>query len=157
MAPARCVRPAAIEGGGAEGERADGLSPEIVALLEQPLNRKLVARRKAPTGELRRYLEGHVVVQQANRIFGFGNWGSELAGPIEYRPLSTVDGSNGCGIYSATVRVTVRGCEPHADVGSGAVVEPTAEGHDTAIKAAVTDALKRACRFLYVRWNTKHR
>ena len=38
-------------------EQASGLSPEIVQLLEQPLDRKLVARRKSPTGEVLRYLE----------------------------------------------------------------------------------------------------
>ena len=129
----------------AEGTELPGLSPEIVKLLQQPLNRKLVARRRSVNGETRRYLEGHVVIQQANRIFGLGQWGSDLAGPIEYRPLSP-DGSAGYGIYTATVRVTVRGSEPHVDVGSGAVAEPTAEGHDTAIKGAVTDALKRAFR-----------
>jgi hypothetical protein len=38
-------------------EQLPGLSPEIVTLLEQPLDRKLVARRKAPGGEMLRYLE----------------------------------------------------------------------------------------------------
>lgn len=130
----------------AEGAELAGLSPEIINLLEQPLNRKLVARRRSGHGETRRYLEGHVVIQQANRIFGLGQWGSDLAGPIEYRPLLSPDGSNGYGIYTATVRVTVRGSEPHVDVGTGAVAEPTAEGHDTAVKGAVTDAMKRAFR-----------
>ena len=125
-----------------------GLRPEIIALLEQPLNRKLVARRRGPSGDTLRYLEGHVVIQQANRVFGYGQWSSELAGPIEYRPLTHgSEGSNGLGIYSASVRVSVRGCQPHSDVGTGAVADPTAEGHDTAMKAAVTDALKRAFRF----------
>ena len=156
MATAGSVEPPAV-GGPLSDSPHQGLSPEIVALLEQPLNRKLVARRRTVQGETLRYLEGHVVIQQANRVFGYGNWGSELAGPIEYRPLATSDGTNGHGIYSASVRVTVRGCQPHADVGTGAVVEPTTEGHDTAIKGAVTDALKRAFRVFYVRWNTKQR
>jgi hypothetical protein len=34
-----------------------GLSAEIVTLLEQPLNRKLVARRKSASGDMLRYLE----------------------------------------------------------------------------------------------------
>src|SRR5689334_17212270 len=127
-------------------DQLPGLSANIVRLLGQPLDRKLVARRKAPGGEMLRYLEGHVVVEQANHIFGFGNWGSELAGPIDYRPLPGAD-SGWHGMYTATVRVTVRGCEPHADVGTGTVSDSTPEGHDTAIKAAVTDGLKRGFRF----------
>jgi len=137
-------RLAPVESDGSEQLR--GLSPEIVRLLGQPLDRKLVARRKAPGGEMLRYLEGHVVVEQANRIFGFGNWGSELVGPIDYRPLAG-DDSGWHGMYTATVRVTIRGCEPHADVGTGTVSDSTPEGHDTAIKAAVTDGLKRGFRF----------
>src|SRR5205823_727378 len=50
------------------------------------------------------------------------------------------------GIYTATVRVRVRGCLPKADVGSATTADDTAEAHETAIKAAVTDAMKRALR-----------
>ena len=48
--------------------------------------------------------------------------------------------------YAATVRVTVPGSPSRTDVGFHAVVEETAEGHETAFKGAVTDALKRALR-----------
>jgi len=50
------------------------------------------------------------------------------------------------GMYTATVRVTVRGCQPKADVGCGFVAEETPEAHEAAYKGAVTDALKRALR-----------
>ena len=136
----------ALAGSSLPPEHLPGLGSDIVALLEQPLNRKLVARRKSANGELLRYLEGHVVIQQANRIFGFGNWGSELVAPVEYRPFASGD-SSACGIYSATVRVSINGCKSYADVGTGAVTEASAEAHDTAMKSAVTDALKRALRF----------
>ena len=153
MARASRVAPA---GSSLPPEDRPGLGCDVLALLEQPLNRKLVARRKSTSGELLRYLEGHVVIQQANRIFGFGNWGSELVAPVEYRSFASGDGG-ACGIYSATVRVTVLGCNSYADVGTGAVSEASPEAHDTAMKSAVTDGLKRALRFFYVRWNTKHR
>ena len=48
--------------------------------------------------------------------------------------------------YAATVRVTVPGSPSRTDVGFQTVAEETAEGHETASKGAVTDALKRALR-----------
>ena len=48
--------------------------------------------------------------------------------------------------YSATVRVNVPGSVPRTDVGFHTVAEETGEGHESAIKGAVTDALKRALR-----------
>ena len=48
--------------------------------------------------------------------------------------------------YSAPVRVSVAGALPRTDVGVHPVAEETFDGHDTAIKGAVTDGLKRAFR-----------
>ena len=48
--------------------------------------------------------------------------------------------------YSATVRVTVPGAPSRTDVGFQPVSDDSAEGHETAYKGAVTDALKRALR-----------
>ena len=48
--------------------------------------------------------------------------------------------------YAATVRVDVPGAPSRTDVGLHAVNDDTAEGHETACKGAVTDALKRALR-----------
>ena len=48
--------------------------------------------------------------------------------------------------YSAPVRVTVAGALPRTDVGVHPVTEDTLDGHDTAMKAAVTDGMKRAFR-----------
>ena len=56
------------------------------------------------------------------------------------------DATAAVGMYSATVRVTARGCPPKADVGCGFVAEETPEAHEAAYKGAVTDALKRALR-----------
>ena len=44
------------------------------------------------------------------------------------------------------MRVTVPGSSPRTDVGFHAVTEETVEGHETAFKGCVTDALKRALR-----------
>ena len=48
--------------------------------------------------------------------------------------------------YAATVRVDVPGAPSRTDVGFHAVNDDTVEGHETAYKGAVTDALKRALR-----------
>ena len=48
--------------------------------------------------------------------------------------------------YSAPVRVTVAGALPRTDLGVHPVAEDNFDGHDTAMKGAVTDGLKRAFR-----------
>ena len=48
--------------------------------------------------------------------------------------------------YSAPVRVSVAGALSRTDVGVHPVAEDNFDGHDTAIKGAVTDGLKRAFR-----------
>jgi DNA repair and recombination protein RAD52 len=119
-----------------------GLPSDVHTLLAEPLDPSLVAERRGPHGQAVRYLEGWVAISQANRIFGFDGWGTEIVGEVGYRPLF---GDN-LGMYTATVRLTVRGWPPHADVGCALVKEPTAEAHESAYKGAVTDALKRALR-----------
>ena len=58
----------------------DGLSPAVTQALGQPLDPGIVSRRKGRGGKFFDYLEGHVVIDQANRIFGHGGWGYELVG-----------------------------------------------------------------------------
>ena len=124
------------------------LPREVVELLGQPLDPKLVARRKGPRGSgLVAFIEGFRAIDQANRIFGYGNWGGEVVGDICYQQLQLGgEPHETAGMYWATVRVRVRDCASRSDVGCGFATEATVEAHDTAIKAAVTDALKRALR-----------
>ena len=128
----------------------DGLSPTVTQALGQSLDPSLVSQRKGRGGKFYDYLEGHVVIEQANRIFGYGGWGYELAGDVTLRQIETVDTQTGevkvASAYSAPVRVTVAGALPRTDIGVHPVAEDTLDGHDTAIKAAVTDGLKRAFR-----------
>ena len=128
----------------------DGLSPAVSQALGQPLDPALVSQRKGRGGRSFDYLEGHAVIDQANLIFGYGSWGYELAGDVTLRQVETVDTQTGevkvsLG-YSAQVRVTVAGALPRTDIGVHPVAEDTFDGHDTAIKAAVTDGMKRAFR-----------
>ncbi len=128
----------------------DGLSPAVTQQLCQPLDSALVSQRKGRGGRSFDYLEGHAVIDQANRIFGYGGWGYELVGDVTLRRIETVNPQTGevkveQG-YSAPVRVTVAGALPRTDVGVHPVTEDNFDGHDTAIKGAVTDGMKRAFR-----------
>ena len=128
----------------------DGLSPAVTKALGQPIDPALVSQRKGRGGRVFDYLEGHVVIDQANRIFGSGGWGYELVENVTLRRIETVDSQTGevtvSQAYSAPVRVTVTGALPRTDIGVHPVAEDTVDGHDTAIKAAVTDGMKRAFR-----------
>ena len=128
----------------------DGLPPAVSQALGQPLDPALASQRKGRAGRSYDYLEGHVVIDQANLIFGYGGWGYELVGDVTLRRIETVDTQTGevkvsLG-YSAPVRVTVAGALPRTDIGVHPVAEDTLDGHDTAIKGAVTDGMKRAFR-----------
>ena len=128
----------------------DGLSPTVSQALGQPIDPELVSQRKGRGGRVFDYLEGHAVIDQANRIFGFGGWGYELVGDVTLRRIETVDPQTGevkvDQGYSAPVRVTVAGALPRTDIGVHPVAEDNFDGHDTAMKGAVTDGLKRAFR-----------
>ncbi len=128
----------------------DGLTPAVTNALSQPLDPTLVSQRKGRGGRVFDYLEGHAVIDQANKIFGFGGWGMELVGDVTLRRIETVDAQTGevkvSQVYSAPVRVTVAGALPRTDIGVHPVTEDTPDGHDTAIKGCVTDGMKRAFR-----------
>ena len=128
----------------------DGLPPAVTQKLGEPLDEGLVSHRKGRKGRTFAYLEGHAAIEQANRILGFGGWGYELVGDVTLREGESVDPKTGEAkpwrAYAATVRVTVPGSQPRTDTGFQAVADDTAEGHETAWKGSVTDALKRALR-----------
>ena len=128
----------------------DGLSPAVAKALSQPLDPGLVSQRRGRAGRSYSYIEGHTVIDQANEVFGYGGWGYELVGDVTLRQIEVVDPKSGevkrIRAYSAPVRVTVLGAPPRMDVGFHAVVDESADGHETACKGAVTDGLKRALR-----------
>ena len=128
----------------------DTLPPAVTAELARPIDPALVSQRRGRGGKTFSYIEGHVAIAQANTIFGFGGWGVELAGDVTLREIETVDPATGevtrTLAYSAPVRVTVPGAPPRTDIGFHAVTDETADGHETALKGAVTDGMKRALR-----------
>ena len=132
--------------------RTGRLSRAVRDRLAQPLDPELVSERTTEDGELVRYLEGWRAIEQANLVFGHDGWGAEVVGEVACRPLPAQGRGAGAAIYTATVRVTARGCPPHSDVGTAVARDATAEEHAAASKAAVTDALKRALRHFGARF-----
>ena len=128
----------------------DGLPPAVTAALGQPIDPALVSQRPGRAGRTVYYVEGHVAIAEANRVFGFGGWGYELVADVTLREIENVNPLTGevrrIRAYSSPVRVTIPGAPPRTDVGFHAVTEDTADGHETALKGAVTDGLKRALR-----------
>ncbi len=129
-----------------------GLAPAVAQQLDAPLDPSLVAQRKGRAGHTFPYLPGRVAIQQANRLLGYGGWGYDLVGAVTPRDITTRDAQTGAvahtTAYTATVRLHVPGMPPRTDVGFRVVAEESAQGHETAYKGAVTDALKRALRTL---------
>ena len=128
----------------------DGLAPSVARELARPLDPALVSRRPGGDGRTRAYLEGHVAIAEANRVFGPGGWGYELAGEVTLREIEAVDPATGeasrVRAYSAPVTVSVPGAPPRTDVGFSAVAEESASGHEEALKGAVADGMVRALR-----------
>lgn len=105
------------------------------------------AKQFGPKGD---YLEGWFCMAEANRIFGHGGWSYSL---IKCDPVMQSERKigksqkDGWGVtYVATVRVDVAGVV-REDVGAGHGYDvDLGLAHESAIKEAVTDALKRALR-----------
>ena len=113
--------------------------------LSQPINPDNVSFREGGGGQKLAYVESWHVIQEANRIFGFGGWSSET---LEARLVSEGKDKNGNFIFSyiAKVRVTV-GNVIREGYGSGhgrGGKMSDGEKHESAIKEAESDARKRA-------------
>ena len=122
-----------------------GFSAKQVQALRRQPNRSHIRTREAHGRELT-YLEGWYAISEANRIFGFDGWSRET---IESRcVLARENRGTFLAVYLARVRVTVQADgatiirEGHG-TGEGRGTSP-GEVHDIALKAAETDATKRA-------------
>ena len=122
-----------------------GFSVKQTQALKRDLDRRHVRTREAHGREFS-YLEGWYVLSEANRIFGFDGWSRET---LETRcVLARENRGNFLAIYIARVRITVSAHgavifrEGHGS-GEGRGTSP-GETHDIAVKAAETDATKRA-------------
>ena len=122
-----------------------GFSAKQLQALRRSLNKRYVRTRQANGRELS-YLEGWYAISEANRIFGFDGWNRET---VDSRcVLARENRGSFLAIYIARVRITVHAegativREGHGS-GEGRGTSP-GEVHDIALKAAETDATKRA-------------
>lgn len=117
------------------------LNKETIENLKAELDPERIKSRKAPGGRQVSYLEGYDIINTANRIFSFGEWAITVL-DIE------AEQAGGKTLYRALVKLDVRGCLPRVDVGISIVKDKgeNAESHETAIKGAVTDGMKRCFR-----------
>ena len=125
---------------------------------EEKLGHKLdasrIERRKGTSGKTFSYLEGWEVIETANAIFGFFGWSRETVAmePLHAPALITDPDSPEKGkvvaAYYAKVKITLW-IDGHAIVreGSGGArgfAKTAGEAMENALKAAETDATKRA-------------
>ena len=126
-------------------------SPEQIEELRAPLDRKQVKSRRQGSANVS-YIEGWHVIDEANRIFGFGAWSRETVLLLETnRDLVTLKNDRGdyqqwrVG-YLAKVKITVDGVVREGTGFGSGMSRPEALGEaiESAIKEAETDAMKRA-------------
>jgi len=123
-----------------------GFSGKQVAALRRNVDGRHIRVRQSNNGRELSYLEGWYVISQANRIFGFDGWSRET---LDSKcVLARENRGYFTAVYTAKVRLTIQANgttivrEGHG-TGEGRGEFP-GEVHDTALKAAETDATKRA-------------
>lgn len=121
-------------------------SPEQVASLKAPLDRKHVKQR-SQAGRQLSYIESWQAISEANRIFGFDGWSRETVDMRQLGEPRLVDGKNRVA-YMAKVRVNVYTPErtitrEGTGYGSG-IDKDLGQAHESAVKEAESDAMKRA-------------
>lgn len=122
-----------------------GTRERIMFDLATPLDPARVRQRDAGRGRFVPYLEGFDIIAAANAILGFDGWSYHVD------DIQIMTTTLGLILYRATVTVEALGVR-RTDVGVGIVEasrdtqEDTPGAHETAIKGAATDALKRAFR-----------
>lgn len=127
------------------------LDDSITSELEKPLPTHAVKSRQQ-AGQQLSYIEGWYAVAELNRIFGHGGWTREtleLTNVVEAeRTIGSQKKPGHAVTYRARVRVTViAGDQAIVRDGCGAghgVAQDLGEAHESALKEAETDALKRA-------------
>jgi DNA repair and recombination protein RAD52 len=121
-------------------------TPEQTAALSANLNRSNV-RERQQSGRKLSYIEGWHAIAEANRIFGFDAWTRETFDVrcVSERERKLGSGRDGWGVsYVAKVRVTVDGVVREG-IGAGHGIDADLGlAHESAIKEAETDAMKRA-------------
>ncbi len=137
--------------------RPAGFRPEQIAALSAPLDRARISSREQGRGRVN-YLQGWVLIEEANRIFGHDGWQRQTLSCQCVTQAQRLIGSKsegrpqkeGWGVtYIARVRITVnageRGLLIREGTGAGHGIDvDLGLAHESAIKEAETDAMKRA-------------
>ena len=143
---------------------SDFFSTETIEQLNEELAKEDIKTRDGTGSEKLSYLASHHVINEANRIFGFGNWATEIGilkqiDKTEYEKPPYNAGDKPKQMISISflcqLKLTVSNGEKtvsHEDTGFGnGVAGNTAYGTGSCIelasKEAVTDALKRCLRY----------
>lgn len=124
---------------------------EQTAALSAKLESTAVKSRKQGNSQVQ-YIEGWHAIAEANRIFGYGAWDRET---VDMRCVSERERKigqqqkDGWGVtYTAKVRITIRSQSDlvsREGVGAGHGIDTDlGQAHESAIKEAETDAMKRA-------------
>ena len=138
-----------------EARGSGQFSPEVLADLRTPLDGSVVAARKQG-GRNVSYVEGWWVMAEANRIFGFDGWSRETVRlecvASSERMIGKTNPVKGWSVtYIAKVKVEI--CTNSAlrhylvreGCGAGHGIDrDLGQAHESALKEAETDALKRA-------------
>ena len=122
-----------------------GFAARQARALNRKLDRKHV-QSKEVEGRSLDYIEGWFAISQANAIFGFDGWDREMT-HFERVYERNRENRTSCA-YVARIRIRVRASETvivREGTGWGhAAMRNPAEAHELALKAAETDATKRA-------------
>lgn len=126
---------------------SNAFSNDQIQELKRPLSAQAVKKRDQGGRKLS-YVEGWHVISEANRIFGYGCWDQELRDVKCVSERERKIGQarkDGWGVsYTATVRITASGTFRDG-VGAGHGIDvDLGLAHESAIKEAATDAMKRA-------------
>ncbi|EJW03596.1 recombination protein rad52 [Edhazardia aedis USNM 41457] len=121
---------------------------KISTSLSKKLGPEFISFRKGYNNTRLSYIEGWLVIDLANKIFGFNGWSSEIKNiTTEYCDYNEGRFSYNVGV-SVIVKVTLKDGNAREDVGFGMSENSKSKGqaYEKAKKEAATDALKRALR-----------
>lgn len=118
---------------------------EISADLGKPLSADLVAQR-SQAGRSLSYIESHTAIREANRIFGFDGWTRETTEMRIVQEEQKESNNKTLWYIGYTCKVVVNAMSTHREgtgFGQGQDAD-LGKAHESAIKEAESDAMKRA-------------
>ncbi|KAI2502536.1 Rad52/22 family double-strand break repair protein [Fragilaria crotonensis] len=125
----------------------NGIPLSVARLLATKPLRHELSSRPGPGNRKLTYLSGEAVTRTLNDAFGFDGWNLEILSTTREHMAESKDGKVAVA-YTARVRVTHRKSGTYKeDCGAGDAIDRTAgTAIANALKASITDAMKRAAR-----------